>query len=71
MMSPTGALTVALSAIVVLGAIAAWLLNIPPWVIGVFLLGGVAVIRRILRRVKSGRARQEPESAEKSSGITF
>lgn len=71
MMSPTGALTVALLAIVLLGAIAAWLLNIPPWAIGVFVIGGLAVIRQILRRITRSRARQEPEASEKSSGITF
>jgi hypothetical protein len=70
-LSPTGALTVALSAIVLLGAIAAWLLNIPPWAIAMFFVGGLVVIRRILRRVKSGRARQEAEAEKKGSGITF
>jgi hypothetical protein len=60
-MSPTGALLVALSAILVLGAFAAWLLNIPLWAIAAFLVGGILVIRRIFRRLPAARARQEAE----------
>ena len=61
-MSPTGALVAALIALLLLGALAAWLLNVPVWAIGVFgivagLLGGLLVRRRLNRR-----ARQDTEA---------
>lgn len=61
-MSPTGALVAALIALLLLGALAAWLLNVPVWAIGAFgilagLLGGLLVRRRLTRR-----ARQDTEA---------
>ena len=61
-MSPTGALFLALSVILVLGAVAAWLVNLPPWFIAVFLVGGGFAIRRIFRRLSQSRARQDTEA---------
>ena len=49
-MSATGALILTLSAILVLGALAAWLLNLPLWLIGIGLVGGGLLARRIVRR---------------------
>jgi membrane protein implicated in regulation of membrane protease activity len=62
--SAPGALFIALSAIVVLGAFAAWLLNVPAWAIGAFVAAGILVIRRVYRRMARGRARQEPEASK-------
>ena len=61
-MSPTGGLVAALFALLLLGALAAWLLNVPVWAIGTFgilagLLGGLLVRRRVNRR-----ARQDTEA---------
>lgn len=54
-MSATGALILALSAIILLGAIAAWLLNLPLWFVGAVLLGGGLIARKLLhRRSKQG-----------------
>ena len=61
-MSPTGALIVALTAIFVLGAIAAWLLNMPLWVIGVFLVLGPTSARWVFRRFSRRRDRQDTEA---------
>lgn len=61
-MSATGALLVALASILVLGAVAAWLLNVPSWLIGAFLAAGLVIIRRVYRRLVGGRARQETEA---------
>ena len=61
-MSPTGALILALSAILILGAVAAWLVNLPLWFIGVFLVGGGLTIRRIFRRLSQSRSRQDTEA---------
>jgi len=60
--SPTGALVAALIALLLLGALAAWLLNVPVWAIGTFgilagFLGGLLVRRRATRR-----ARQDTEA---------
>jgi hypothetical protein len=60
--SPTGGLAAALIALLLLGALAAWLLNVPVWAIGTFgilagLLGGLLVRRRVNRR-----ARQDTEA---------
>lgn len=63
-MSAKAALFVALSAILILGAFAAWLLNIPVWVIGAFLVAGGLLIRRVFRGLSPGRARQETEAPE-------
>ena len=62
-MSPAGALLLAVSAIVVLGAVAAWLINMPIWLIAVFLVAGGLVIRRIFRRLSQSRARQDTETS--------
>jgi Flp pilus assembly protein TadB len=61
-MSASGALILALSAILILGAVAAWLINMPIWLIAAFLVGGGLVIRRILRRLLARRARQDTET---------
>jgi Flp pilus assembly protein TadB len=62
-MSPTGALFIALSAILILGALAAWLVNLPLWFIGAFLLGGAFGIRKILRRLSQRRVREDHGTA--------
>jgi hypothetical protein len=62
-MSATGALIVALVAILALGAFGAWLLNVPLWVIAVSAGVGGWLISRILRRFSRGRARQDTERA--------
>ena len=61
-MSPTGALVAALASLFVLGALAGWLLNMPLWAIGAFLLVGFILIRRTFRRLSNGRARQDTET---------
>jgi hypothetical protein len=61
-MSASGALVLALSAILILGAIAAWLVNLPLWLIAVFLVGGGLTILRIFRRLSQSRARQDTEA---------
>jgi Flp pilus assembly protein TadB len=61
-MSPTGALITALTAIFVLGAFGAWLLNVPVWVIGVFLVLGTTLARWAFRRFSDRRARQDTEA---------
>lgn len=60
-MSPLGALVVALSALLLLGALAAWLLNVPVWAIGSFgiLAGFLAWL--LVRRRLNRRARQDTE----------
>jgi Flp pilus assembly protein TadB len=60
-MSPGGALLVALSAVIVLGAVATWLINIPLWAIGAGVVGAAFVVRRIFVRFY-GRARQDTET---------
>ena len=61
-MSPIGAFVVALAALVVLASLAAWLLNVPLWAIGVFSLGGLLAIRATYRRLLNRRARQNTEA---------
>ena len=61
-MSPAGALLIAVSAIVALGAVAAWLINMPIWLIALFLVIGGVVIRRLFRRLSQSRARQDTEA---------
>jgi hypothetical protein len=51
-----------LSAILILGAVAAWLVNLPLWLIGAFLVGGGLTIGRIFRRLSQSRARQDTEA---------
>jgi len=60
--SPIGAFVVALAALVVLASLAAWLLNVPLWAIGVFSLGGLLAIRASYRRLLNRRARQNTEA---------
>ena len=61
-MSPIGALILALVALLVLGALAGWLLNIPLWGIGAVSLIGLLLIRRTYRRQSNRRARQDTEA---------
>ena len=61
-MSPIGALVLALVAIVVLVSLAAWLLNLPLWAIGVFSSVGLLLTRWTFRRLSSRRARQDTEA---------
>lgn len=60
-MSATGALTIALITILALGAFAAWLMNVPLWMIGLGSVAGTWLISRLLRRFSHGRARQDTE----------
>lgn len=60
-MSPRGALVLALVALVVLGALAAWLVNVPPLAIATLLALSGAVVTAV-RRVRRRRARQETEA---------
>ena len=61
-MSPTGALIVALSAILILVAVAAWLVNLPLWLIGGLLLGGGFALRKLFRRLSQSRVREGRET---------
>jgi Flp pilus assembly protein TadB len=61
-MSASGALILTLIAILLLGGVAAWLLNMPIWLIAALLVGGGLVIRRIFRRLMARRARQDTEA---------
>jgi Flp pilus assembly protein TadB len=61
-MSASGALILTLVAILLLGGVAAWLLNMPAWLIAAFLVGGGLVILRIFRRLRARRARQDTET---------
>lgn len=54
-MSAPGALVLALSALLVLGTVAGWLINLPLWLIAVFLGVGAWVIRRVYRRLSRSR----------------
>jgi hypothetical protein len=69
-MSPTGALVVALIALVLLGSLAAWLVNVPVWAIGIFAVLGGLLARRVFRRLSRGRARQNTEAAPNTSPTT-
>ena len=61
-MSPIGALVVALAALLLLGALAAWLLNVPIWAIGSFGILAGLLARLLVRRRLKRRARQDTES---------
>lgn len=61
-MSPDGALAIGLATLLVLGAGAAWLLNIPPLAIGLLFVAGLLVIWRVVRRAARRRARQDTEA---------
>jgi membrane protein implicated in regulation of membrane protease activity len=61
-MSPTGALLIALSALVLLGCLAAWLLNVPILAIVVFAAISGFLISAGFRRLSKRRARQDTEA---------
>ena len=60
-MSATGVLITALTTILILGAFAAWLMNVPLWAIAVASAIGGWLISRLLRRFSRLRARQDTE----------
>jgi hypothetical protein len=60
-MSAAGALVLALSALVLLGVLAAWLLNLPLWLIGMFVVVAGLVIRGHLRRLSATRNRHDTD----------
>jgi hypothetical protein len=60
-MSPTGALILAIVALSGLGALAAWLLNIPILAIGIFAVLGGLLASRMFRRLTRSPARQDTE----------
>lgn len=62
-MSPAAALVLVLIALGVLGGVAAWLINVPVWAIGVLIVLGGLLARRFFRRVSAGRARQDTEAS--------
>ncbi|HEY5544819.1 MAG TPA: hypothetical protein VIK50_02090 [Gemmatimonadaceae bacterium] len=62
-MSPAAALRLALVALFLLGALAAWLLNVPVWAIGVLAVLGGLLARLAFRRFSRGRARQDTETS--------
>ena len=61
-MTPVGALVLALVALIALGSLAAWLLNVPLLAIGIFAALGGLLSRRLFRRLSHGRARQDTEA---------
>ena len=61
-MSPTGASLLVLSALVLLGCLAAWLLNVPIPAIAVFAVISGLLIRAGFRRLSKRRARQDTEA---------
>lgn len=62
-MSAAGALVFALSALVLLGAFAAWLINIPLWAVGAGVVVGALVVRRLFLSLARSRARQDTEAS--------
>ena len=61
-MSPAGALLLVLVALILLGCLAAWLLNVPFWAIAVFAALGGLLTYRVYRRIAVRRARQDTEA---------
>jgi len=61
-LSPTGALLAVLVALILLGCLAAWLLNVPFWAIALFATLGGLVTYRVYRRLTLRRARQDTEA---------
>ena len=61
-MSVAPALVLVLSAILLLAAFAGWLLNLPLWLLGAFLVGGAWAIRRLFLRAAGRQARQDTEA---------
>jgi membrane protein implicated in regulation of membrane protease activity len=62
-MSPTAALILTLVALVLLGSLAAWLLNVPIWAIGIFAVLGGLLTWRVFRRLARRGARQDTETS--------
>jgi hypothetical protein len=60
--SPAGALLVSTAALIALGAIAAWLLNVPAWAIAAGAVAFGWFVRRLYVRQRAKRARQETEA---------
>lgn len=61
-MTPAVALVISLVALIALGSLAAWLLNVPLLAIGIFAAFGGLLARRVFRRLSRGRARQDTEA---------
>jgi hypothetical protein len=61
-MSPGGAYVLAVAAFIALGALGAWMINIPWWAIGVLAVAGIGLARWLFRRTLRKRARQETET---------
>jgi membrane protein implicated in regulation of membrane protease activity len=61
-LSPAGALLLVLIALILLGCLAAWLLNVPLWAIAAFAAIGSLVTYRVYRRLTARRARQNTEA---------
>lgn len=61
-MSPAAALLLALIALLLLGALAAWLLNVPIWAIGTVAVLAGLLARGAFRRFSRGIARQDTEA---------
>ena len=62
-MSPRGALVLVLVAILMLGGLALWLVNVPWWVVLILVTAAGSLARRwLLRRFSSEQARQEAET---------
>lgn len=61
-MSALGGLTVALVALILLAALAGWLLNVPLWAVGTFVVVAGWLSSRIVKRFSRGRARQDTET---------
>lgn len=63
-MSPAAALLLALIALVGLGALAGWLLNLPMWAIGTLAVLGGVLARGAFRRLSRRSARQDTETPQ-------
>lgn len=61
-MSPGGAYVLAMAALIALGALGAWLINVPWWAAGLLAVAGIGVARWLFRRAGRKRARQEAET---------
>lgn len=62
MISARAALALALAALIGLGALAAWLVNVPPLAILALTGAGIEVSRRVVRRVTGRGPRQDTET---------
>ena len=63
-MSPAGALVLAVTALVLLGAVAAWLINVPLWAITALIVVVGLLARTAFHRLSGGRARQDTETTK-------